>query len=315
MSTIRINIEGQTAVLNDRWESPDSALEAAINALPPGAPVVIMVHGLRFSPRLALHSVHEHIFSDAPSTNCWKAISWPKHLGFGRNPDAGEGLAIAIGWHARSTVWSAWEESVNATKVVAELIAKIQTLREGPIDLIGHSLGARIVLRATGLALRGSIGRVILLSAAAFRGEAEAVLVSPAGRHAEFFNITSRENDLFDLLLELAIRRRKGPALGQGLGEIRRNWLDIEIDNAETRHALSILGFRIPEPVRAICHWSGYLRPGLFPLYSALIRNRNELPIGLLANLLPETSRPRWSWLRTRLTLLPLLPFSRKGSM
>ena len=81
-----------------------------------------------------------------------------------------------------------------------------------------HSLGARVALTAAGLAAPGAVGRMILLAAAVFRGEAQAVLATAGGQAAEVVNVTSRENDLFDLALERCIRGQQRPGAGRRPG-------------------------------------------------------------------------------------------------
>jgi pimeloyl-ACP methyl ester carboxylesterase len=250
---------------------PAAAAEAAaaIRALPQGTPVVVLIHGYRYAPDVAGHCPRETLYA---------RTGWPGQLAIS------DALVIGFCWNARGTIWHAWSAAERAGVALAGLMAA----GGRPIDVVAHSLGARVALIAAGLAPAGTAGRLILLAAAAFRGEAQAVLSTPGGRAIETFNVTSRENDIFDLLLEGCIRDRSGPALGSGLGEWRRNWLDIRIDRAEVRAALGLLGFQIPGPGRAACHWSGYLRPGLFPFYAALIRDRALLPLPLLASLLPD---------------------------
>ena len=51
------------------------------------------------------------------------------------------------------------------------------------------------------------------------------------------FNITARENDLFDLLFEYAAPRaeRGDHGLGRGLGQRMRNWHDFQLDHPRLR--------------------------------------------------------------------------------
>ena len=69
-------------------------LAASLASLPAGAPIVVMIHGFRFCPHLPKTNPHSHILALDPRTDCWKAISWPRHLGFGRSED--EGLCIGF---------------------------------------------------------------------------------------------------------------------------------------------------------------------------------------------------------------------------
>jgi hypothetical protein len=151
-----------------------------------------------------------------------------------------------------------------------------------PVQVVGHSLGARVALSAFPHLPAGAIGRALLLAAAETRAGAEAALATPAGRGAEIVNVCSRENTVFDLLFRAAIHphRPLARALGAGLGRVDARWLDLRIDDAATRAHLAGRGFRIPPPGPRVCHWSAYLRPGLFPLYRALLRE--GLPLAAL---------------------------------
>jgi hypothetical protein len=64
--------------------------------------------------------------------------------------------------------------------------------------------------------------------------------------------------------------------------------VDLRIDAASTRAALAELGLRIRPPATRICHWSAYMRPGLFAVYRRMLdpaepRFPEELRSALLA--------------------------------
>lgn len=276
----------------------DTALRAAVRALPADAPVIILIHGYRFSPTRKACDPHRHILSLTPTPGCRKAISWPRHLGFGRDT-ADEGLCIAFGWEARGSIWRAWEAAAQAGTALADLVRRLRALRRAPVDILCHSLGARVGLCAVSWLAAGSVGRVVLMAAADYRSHVRGVLDTPAGRTAEFVNVTSRENDPFDAAMEWLIRAPAAGdrALGDGLGQGFANWLDLQVDCPETLEVLRDLGYRIAPPSRRVCHWSAYLRPGLFRVYGDLIRDRDLLPLDRLAGLLPGSAAPRWSGL------------------
>jgi len=316
MPLLRINA-GDAAPALGGVADRDAGLAGHLAALPPGAPVVILIHGYKFSPAAPRHDPHRHILSLSPKPGCRKAISWPRHLGFGRGA-GDEGLCIAFGWEARGSVWRAWRRAAQAGGGLADLVARIGRLRPGPVDILCHSLGARVALCALERLPAHSIGRMVLLAAAEFQSGARRAMSSPAGRSAEVINIVSRENDLFDGVVEWLLRAPQpgDRALGAGLGLDRqgapRNWLDVQIDCPSSRRALAEFGYRIPPPARRICHWSAYLRPGLFAFYRDLLRRRHALPLACLRHVLPGQPSPRWSRLwpgqfqgRTRLGPCP----------
>ena len=264
---------------------PDpGTLRAALAALPSGAPVVVMIHGYRFSPLIPAHDPHRHILSLSPGRTCWKAVSWPRHLGL----QGAAGLGIGFSWEARGTIWTAYRQAAQAGARLHELLALLHTIApERPVHLFAHSLGARVALCALPGLAAGAVDRIILISAAAFRAQALRALDSPAGQRAEFINVQGRENLAFDLMLRLAL-----PAHGPTLRRIGAgNWLDLPLDNGVP---LAALGYRIA-PLRArICHWSGYLRPGVFRLYRALLLAPAQTPLAhLRLHLHPAVVAPR----------------------
>ena len=315
MPLISVNAEGSEVVPVEPGAPLAERIANALASAAPDMPVVLMIHGFRFAPEFPFSNPHTHILALEPSQNCWKAISWPRHLGFGRSAD--EGLAIGFGWRANGTIWAAYREAARAGVALAGLIGQIQDIVPGRrVDVVAHSLGARVLLSALPLLAAGSVGRVILMAGAEFQSLAEAAIRTPAGATAEFLNITTRENDLFDLALEalVAALRPGDRALGQGLAAPAPHWLDVQVDQAETLEALMRLGHRIAPPHRRVCHWSAYLRPGLFALYRALLTGPQSLPLNQLRAHLPPVSEPRWSRLFAPAPVAMALPLAGKVS-
>ncbi|MEO1680152.1 MAG: alpha/beta hydrolase [Pseudomonadota bacterium] len=303
MPLVRLNISGSTLAARG---AARKRLARAVDALPDGAPVIVLIHGYKFSPRLDEHDPHTHILSLDPRS-CWKAVSWPRQLGLGagRGP---EPLCVALGWEARGSLWQAYTSAAAAGAGLAELINLVRIRRPGrPVHVLAHSLGARVALTALPHLRPGAMGRVVLLAAAEMRSRAASLLDTPAGRALEVLNVTSRENDLFDYMLEwlVAPHRWGDRALGQGLGQASAptpRWLDLPIDHDGTRGALAALGLPIPPADRRICHWSVYLRPGVFDIYRAVLAD--GMPFDRLRAVLPAKPAPRWS----RLVQPPALP-------
>jgi pimeloyl-ACP methyl ester carboxylesterase len=229
----------------------------------------VLIHGFRYAPGAGIHCPHGHILSLTPRRDVPRAISWPRHL---RLAGPQDGLALAFGWPARGTIWQAQARTAGAAEALATLVATIRRLDpDRRVDLVAHSLGARVAMAALPLAGAGSIGRVLLLAPADFRAHAEAAMDSGAGRAAEVFSITSRANALFDLCMETLLSARLHASLAQGLSHPRQNWLDLRIDDSVTETALARLGFPLRPAMVRICHWQPYLRPGVFALYRALL--------------------------------------------
>ena len=281
------------------FQTDGPPLAQSFAALPEQAPVVIMIHGYRFAPGLAKHCPHRHILSLNPDLSDHTAISWPRHLGL----NGTGGIAIGFGWQARGILRTVHQRATEAGKSLAKLIAEIPLSHD--VHLIAHSLGARVALASLHHLAPGRIGRMVLLAGAETQGPARSAMATAAGLQALVFNITTRENDLFDVALEWLAMGGCDTAIGAGLGTPSPNWLDLQIDQTATTEALAKLCHRLPNTRRRVCHWSPYMRPGLLPLYRALLMG--DLPMTTLRHALPPAPDPRWSrlWLRAPLPLQP----------
>ncbi|MFW5881345.1 MAG: alpha/beta hydrolase, partial [Roseicyclus sp.] len=216
------------------------ALGPALEALPEGRAVTILIHGYRFSPLDPERDPHRHILSLTPRRDCWKAVSWPRHLHLDR---PGAGLGIGFGWPARGPLPQVAARAREVGGQLARLIATLRARRpDAALQIFAHSLGARVALTALAQAPEGAVRRMILMSGAEYRGPALAALASPGAAACEVLNVTSRENAPFDAMSRLAVapERRADLPLSAGLGD----WLgdggrveDLRIDTAGTRAA------------------------------------------------------------------------------
>lgn len=241
----------------------DHALGRHLATLPKGAPVIIMVHGFKYDPQVAATSPHVSLF--APTKG--DGVSWPVELGANQ---PGGPLCIGFAWPARGTAWHAWRMAARMALPLAGLLTRIAA-HGRRAHLIGHSMGARVCLNALAQAPAGSVGRVILLSAAVTRSEARAALASPAGGGVEVVNVLGRENALFDALGSAVMGRG---TVGGGLGARDARWLDLHLDRAETQDGLARIGLPVGPPAARVCHWSSYTRAGIFALHRALLAER-----------------------------------------
>jgi pimeloyl-ACP methyl ester carboxylesterase len=297
-------------------DSADSQIRHALAGLPDAAPVLIMIHGMGYVPGLAAVDPHRLVYAPRSGQTTRRYLSWPRHLRFTPEPAtdgaASPGLCIGFGWNGGGGVWAASRAAAASAQPLARLIQMIR--RAAPhrrVDLFAHSLGARVALGAVPLLHAGALGRVFLLAGAELGPRALRVLDTPAGRTAEFFNIVTRENDIFDLLFELSQipLHGRGRSIGLGLSDAP-NWLDVQIDHAPTLQRLAALGFDLAPPGLRVCHWSVYLRPGIFRLYRGLVHERDRLALPVLRGALLEPPQPRWSRLIPR---AQGLPFPRQG--
>ncbi len=295
MPILRITATPNGPCLHDApSDALDAALNAALKAQP--RPITIMVHGYKYRPGDPRHCPHQTLFCPDPVNPGPTIISWPRRLGLGPGPRSG--LGVSFGWQARTTPWRAYHGAKAAGDALAVLVGQIrQQAPARTIRVVAHSMGARVTLQALSQVSAGAIDRVVLLAAAEFEAAAHHALATPGGRTASVLNITSRENDLYDFLVEALIATPKPGDRVLGAGRLKApNLTHIQIDDGMTLETLRRAGFAIAPPAHQVCHWSGYLRPGLFPFYRAWLDGRVD--DAWLRRALPGHSAPRWSRLR-----------------
>lgn len=292
MPLIRLNSVGTELALHHspgRWQP---SLTRAANGT---GPVIIMTHGFKYAPGGDLTCPHAKIFSTKAGPVLTKSTHWPRPLGFGAG-DTNEGLAVAFGWNASGPVWTARKSALAAGRKMADIIAQIHTVApRRPVHLMAHSMGSEVILEALHHLPAASVSRILLLTGASYHSNAVAALETPAGRRAEVFNMTSRENDAFDFLYERAIAP---PIRGDrtiGLGIQTANAVNIQLDCARTLNQLNTLGVSIDPPSRRVCHWSSYARPGVLEFYGKLLRQADAFPLEALKCALPNQPAARWS--------------------
>jgi hypothetical protein len=290
--------------------APEQRLRRAAEALGPDAPIVILIHGYKFDPSRPDDDPHRTLFAFRPEQASWKVRSWPEGLGF-HPEDPRDGLCVGFGWpavepHLPSLVASGrtgfahvYERAGAMARRLAELVALLQALAPGrPVDVLAHSLGARVALGALPH-LDAAPGRIVLLGAAEFDARArDALAACPAPRPPEIYNVTSRANDFYDAAFEtFAPRRSWGErAVGLGLRDPLPCWLDLQLDRADVTDWIVARGVPL-RPARArLCHWSFYTRDGTFEVYQAILRRRPGWDIASLrAEPCFAAQEPRWS--------------------
>ena len=119
-------------------------LRRKLDVLPPGAPVVVMIHGWRYAPGFARDCPHGSILSLDPAPDDTRAVSWPRHLGL----DGRTGLGIALGWNAKCDPWRAHLRAGWTGAALAEIARQVHDHSGRPIQVIAHSMGARVALSA-----------------------------------------------------------------------------------------------------------------------------------------------------------------------
>lgn len=263
MALLRVNAVGVVPVLHGR-DGADLRIALGRALVRPG-PVTILLHGYRYRPG-TVNCPHRHIFALRRDVGVGRCASWPRFLHGAGAP----GVLICFGWDAGGRLGRAYRmagEAGRALAVLVDMIAALDGARK--VHVLAHSMGARVGLQALHFVDAGRLSRLILMAAAEFVRPARAALASPAGRFAEVVHVTGRENRLFDWLLAAGLPR------GDRVLGVRAlaadNMRTVLLDDGATLRALAGLGFPIGPPQRRVCHWSPYLRPGVFDFYRALL--------------------------------------------
>lgn len=282
--------------------SPAPALPALRRAARGVGPVILMIHGFKYDPDCSACSPHATIFGYNAHPERPTHSAWLRHLGFGTGARH-EGLAIAFGWRARGNLWRAERSARVAGQHLAEVISEIRAQAPArPIHAVTHSMGSEVIFEAVQRLQPGDVSRIVTLTGATYASRAVAAMQSPAGRGAELFNITSRENDVFDFMYERLIAPQVRGDRAMGIGVDLPNAVNIQLDCGRTLRALPRFGGHIAPSDRRVCHWSSYTRPGALRFYARVLRCVEEVPLAGLRAALPPGMAPRWSRMFARPT-------------
>lgn len=269
-------------------------LRAQLRSLPPKAPVVVLLHGYKYAPGIEGRCPHSLIYALHPAGTGRSGVSWPTLLGVGSNVPQ-EPLCIALGWPANQAFHRAYGQAARTGQALARLVEIVHRITpDRPVDIIAHSLGARVALSALPHLQAGRLRNLIMMTPAELSCQANALLNSPAGRSVKALNVSSGENWVFDKTLEWMLAPARKGARAMGF-EPRASdcWTTLRIDNPSHLTALERVGVTLAPPVRKVCHWSAYTRQGVFDLYRRL--TDGTLPMNTLASALPPLQKAQTS--------------------
>jgi hypothetical protein len=274
-----------------RAEGSPPGVETAVETLGTDEPVVILIHGYRYRPGDPASDPHRLILSRNAALGNGD-LSWPYHLGI---RDGAGALSIGFGWDASGTFWAAREEAGRAGLALAALIRRIRTVSPGRrVTILAHSLGARVVLSALPALEPGDIARAVLMFPALLARETHEARALRAAIGTEFIRVTSGENRAFELLVAALAAGGWTRPISSGGAAGPDGWTDLAIDCDRTLAHLAALGYPLAARSRKICHWSSYMRPGIFALYRALLTASNPLPVSALRPTPGEPDRALW---------------------
>ena len=274
----------------DPATDPRLHLAQALRLLPRGAPILIMIHGYKYHPRDAATDPHRLLFSGRMDGVGKAAISWPLELGFGPL-SLEDGLAIGFGWEGRpshkirpkprlKSFAHVYGQANRAGGHLARLLGWIGELApERRVDLIAHSLGARVAFCAISRGATHNLGRLILMGGAEYASVVDRCFRRlEVTDQLEVFCVRTRQNAFVDFLFE-SFAPRATPhdfAIGRGYQGPPQRWLNIRLDDPATLAMLSARGIGIsPQSTgKLVDHWGFYQRAGIMRFYRQLLRDR-----------------------------------------
>lgn len=296
MPLLRINATPDGYVLHD---SPQPAFRRIRHVASGGGPIIIMIHGYKYEPSHHLHCPHESLFCGTSTE------AWPAKLRADKN-DHNNTLCIAFGWPARGALRKVHQRARETAMALATLVRDLRSSApHRPIHIIAHSLGSEVALSALRTLDQGSLTRVILLTGASHQADAEKMLATPAGRTLELINVTTRENDLFDLAFERLVPGNG--AIGRGISA--PNAVTVQLDCRASLCALGNFGLIVADARHKVSHWSVYTRAGAMALYARALHQPETVSLDRLRHVLPAATAPHFSrlWLRSQSPAEPLL--------
>ena len=275
---------------DDPASDPRLHLAQALRGLPDGAPIVIMIHGYKYHPRAQSTDPHRLLFSPRPEVSCTRSVSWPLELGFAQL-GVDDGLAIGFGWEGRpsrkiapkpflNSFAHVYAQATRAGGHLARVLGWIAELAPGrAVDLIAHSLGARVAFCGISRRASDNLGRLILMGGAEYASVVDqSFRRSDHAQMPEVFCVRTRQNAFVDFLFE-SFAPRSHPhdfAIGRGYQGPRDRWMNIRLDDPATLGVLSARGIGLSRPAagKLVDHWGFYQRAGIMKFYRQLLRNR-----------------------------------------
>ncbi len=180
--------------------------------------------------------------------------------------------AILRAW--RHGYWNryayAWDLAREASHTLLKSIRVVYSNTE-PVDIICHSLGARVALGAVALGAR--VSRVIIFNGAEYLSTA--AKIAQDRPDVEFFSVCTKSDDVLNVFGRLAPGSGtefvgNTPLVLAGLD----NWTNLPLDDTNFRGIMKTLygwDLAADDPDRIADHWFSHRNPNNWPLYRAIL--------------------------------------------
>ena len=238
---------------------------------------VIMVHGFRYDPRRrSVDNPHwRGLLGEAGSFVRWQRDLIPDrdYLGFGwYSVPAGYKSVLKAWIHGRYNTYRwAYDLADTAGQALTKVIFRIG----GSCDLLCHSLGSRVVIRALRTGVPLSVKNVVFMNGAELSDIAYSA--ARANPHVRFVNLVVDEDDVLSKLGSVFAPKGglHAPVIGRnGLdGRALDNWVDVVLDDPDVqiwgaKHGWALRG---DNPDSIGDHWFTYQHKGNHGLIRAAL--------------------------------------------
>ncbi len=193
---------------------------------------------------------------------------------------------IPFKWFSNPSLTDAWKKGYwnhyryawALAKCAGDRLVGVAMAPRGPVDIVCHSLGSRVVM--TALSQRSTIphalmniSKVLVLNGAEYSHTGRAVALACPG--IKFYNIIVPEDDVLNDLARFAPGQHHRFLGTHGGGEDLPNWQDLHIDDDESPTHAWAEARELPAPAgdnpcRRSDHWYSFENEDNWPLYRAV---------------------------------------------
>ena len=225
---------------------------------------VVLVHGFDYDP--SARSLDNPHWQGAEGLGSF--ARWRRDLAPGRAPVLGFGwYSVPAGLRGLLRAWwnrrwmryrYAWDLAEEAGQALAVMLRRLG----GPVDVLCHSLGSRVVIQALAADLALPVKNIVFMNGAEFRKPA--AVCARENSHVRFVNLVVPADDVL----------AKPPIGLEGLGPgAPTNWTDIALDDPEVqlwgaRHGWHLQG---DNPKKWADHWFTFRHQGNHGLIRAAL--------------------------------------------
>jgi len=228
---------------------------------------VVLVHGFDYDPRArSLDNPHWQGAEGLGSFARWRRDLAPDRtprLGFGWYSVPAGLLGVLAAWRHRR--WNryryAWDLAAEAGQALSVMLRRLG----GPVDVLCHSLGSRVVIEALTAGTAVPVQNVVFMNGAEFA--VPAGLCARANSHIRFVNLVVVADEVLAKLdTAFAPVSGQGPPIGlEGLSpKAPDNWIDIALDHSEVQLWGASHGWHLQgdNPKKYADHWFTFRHAG-----------------------------------------------------